>query len=65
MLKHLLILSSGYILVLMCCLIYVVIKCVNCLKVRNRQNRNEMDIGRRENPLSIEMGWLHMLHRTV
>ena len=58
LLKHLLILSSGYILIMLLCLIYGITKCVNWFKVISRQSINEMEDERRENTSSIEMSLL-------
>ena len=55
-------LGSGYILFMLCCTVCVTIKCVKCLKLRCRQYRNQRDLERRENPLTIQMS---LLPRTV
>ena len=55
MLYGLIILSSGYIIAMICCIVCVCVKCVKFLKFRHRQFRNQREIERMSEPIQLDI----------
>ena len=55
MLYGLIILSSEYIIAMICCIVCVCVKCVKFLKFRHRQFRNQREIERMSEPIQLDI----------
>ena len=55
MLYGLIILSSGYIIAMICCIVCVCVKCVKFVKFRHRQFRNQREIERMSEPIQLDI----------
>lgn len=53
--KGVIALGTGYIIAIICCTIFVCVKCFNCLKNRHRQFRNQREMERIPEPIQLRL----------